>query len=344
MIDEIKDDVKESRNDASLNETNDATKDESTTGDDLKKDDNAIDYSDEHEMVDDEQQPEENDAKFREALSELVFKMPTAPISKPAQQTKKLDDEDDDYDSTDSDKSSTTNEKIEASVSEKQPSPPLPPPKDSTTQTASAKQQDSTVDKIKSDSVEMTDESKAASLLNKKRLDTPLAEMLPSKYADCDVTEIFPEFRPNKTLRFSRLFGPGKSTLMPNLWKNVKNKKRKKKRQTSESVNKDENVRKDSNKELTNGDLTVAIPNQAAAASTSTEKAFRLNFAETFSENDCEEDQEELLKRPLELTNYLDSDNDMNGDLQNKITHWRNGKKIINHIYQIYFFFFLMIF
>lgn len=37
---------------------------------------------------------------------------------------------------------------------------------------------------------------------------TPLAAMLPSKYKDCDVTQLFPGFRHNKVLRFSRLFGP----------------------------------------------------------------------------------------------------------------------------------------
>ncbi|XP_067134209.1 transcription initiation factor TFIID subunit 1 isoform X1 [Centruroides vittatus] len=63
-----------------------------------------------------------------------------------------------------------------------------------------------------------------------KKLDTPLAAMLPSKYADLDVTELFPEFRPGKVLRFSRLFGPGKPSSLPQIWRGVK--KRKKKKQT----------------------------------------------------------------------------------------------------------------
>lgn len=61
---------------------------------------------------------------------------------------------------------------------------------------------------------------------NKKPLDTPLAAMLPLKYADMDVTELFPEFRHNQVLRFSRLFGPGKSSSLPQLWKHVKNKRK----------------------------------------------------------------------------------------------------------------------
>lgn len=32
----------------------------------------------------------------------------------------------------------------------------------------------------------------------KKKLDTPLAAMLPSKYANVDVTELFPDFRHGK--------------------------------------------------------------------------------------------------------------------------------------------------
>lgn len=31
-----------------------------------------------------------------------------------------------------------------------------------------------------------------------KKLETPLAAMLPSKYANVDVTELFPDFRPDK--------------------------------------------------------------------------------------------------------------------------------------------------
>ncbi|XP_077519036.1 TATA-box binding protein associated factor 1 isoform X1 [Amblyomma americanum] len=62
----------------------------------------------------------------------------------------------------------------------------------------------------------------------KRNLDTPLAAMLPSKYADLDVTELFPEFRPGQVLRFSRLFGPGKPSSLPQIWRGVRKRKRKK--------------------------------------------------------------------------------------------------------------------
>ncbi|XP_023310146.1 transcription initiation factor TFIID subunit 1 isoform X2 [Anoplophora glabripennis] len=69
----------------------------------------------------------------------------------------------------------------------------------------------------------------------KKKLETPLAAMLPSKYANVDVTELFPDFRHGKVLRFSRLFGPGKPSSLPNIWKNVR--KKRKKRKHKESAN-----------------------------------------------------------------------------------------------------------
>lgn len=39
--------------------------------------------------------------------------------------------------------------------------------------------------------------------VNKRRLETPLAAMLPSKYADVDVTELFPDFRADKVGNFN---------------------------------------------------------------------------------------------------------------------------------------------
>ncbi|VVC39968.1 Bromodomain, conserved site,TAFII-230 TBP-binding,Transcription initiation factor TFIID subunit 1 [Cinara cedri] len=60
-----------------------------------------------------------------------------------------------------------------------------------------------------------------------KRLETPLAAMLPSKYENVDVTTLFPDFRVGKVLRFSRLFKPNKSSRLPKVWRNVKVKRKK---------------------------------------------------------------------------------------------------------------------
>ncbi|XP_073816142.1 TATA-box binding protein associated factor 1 isoform X2 [Musca autumnalis] len=64
---------------------------------------------------------------------------------------------------------------------------------------------------------------------SERKLDTPLADMLPSKYANVDVRELFPDFRPGKILRFSRLFGPGKPSSLPQIWRHVKKRRRKRK-------------------------------------------------------------------------------------------------------------------
>ena len=61
----------------------------------------------------------------------------------------------------------------------------------------------------------------------------PLASMLPAKYKDIDIHELFPEFRENDVLRFSRLF-PIKSSHKPRIWKNVK--RRFKTEETEENV------------------------------------------------------------------------------------------------------------
>lgn len=78
-----------------------------------------------------------------------------------------------------------------------------------------------------------------------KKLETPLGAMLPSKYADVDVTELFPDFRQDKVLRFSRLFGPGKFSSLPQIWKSVR-RRAKKKRKENDRLNTSESNTSDS--------------------------------------------------------------------------------------------------
>ncbi|XP_059084202.1 transcription initiation factor TFIID subunit 1-like [Tigriopus californicus] len=59
-----------------------------------------------------------------------------------------------------------------------------------------------------------------------KRDHRPLASMLPAKYKDVDVQELFPEFRHGQVLRFSRLF-PIKESHLPRPWKHLKKKAKK---------------------------------------------------------------------------------------------------------------------
>lgn len=64
---------------------------------------------------------------------------------------------------------------------------------------------------------------------SERKLETPLAAMLPSKYANVDVRELFPDFRPDKVLRFSRLFGPGKPSSLPQIWRSVRKRRHRRK-------------------------------------------------------------------------------------------------------------------
>ena len=51
-----------------------------------------------------------------------------------------------------------------------------------------------------------------------KKLNTPLASVLPPELADVNVNDVFPDFKPDVVLRFSRLFGPGRPSSLPKRW------------------------------------------------------------------------------------------------------------------------------
>ena len=130
-----------------------------------------------------------------------------------------------------------------------------------------------------------------------KKLDTPLAAMLPSKYAHIDVCELFPEFRHGKVLRFSRLFGPGKLSSLPQIWKNVKNRRKKKQNEETKDKEKSED-----------------------------ESEWKLNFAPTPPPELIEEDDEEKLKSLLELTSLNSrQEKDKSDETSPKVADWRYG-------------------
>ncbi|XP_035205757.1 transcription initiation factor TFIID subunit 1-like isoform X1 [Stegodyphus dumicola] len=107
------------------------------------------------------------------------------------------------------------------------PPPPLPPPKDGTQGTAPCDTDESDVDFCDKEKDDLIEEKPPQTENVEKKLDTPLAAMLPSKYKNMDVTKLFPEFRHGQVLRFSRLFGPGKPSSLPQIWRGVKKKKKK---------------------------------------------------------------------------------------------------------------------
>ncbi|CAG5087297.1 Similar to Taf1: Transcription initiation factor TFIID subunit 1 (Drosophila melanogaster) [Cotesia congregata] len=58
--------------------------------------------------------------------------------------------------------------------------------------------------------------------LEDKEKNCPYFSILPSKYKDVEVSELFPDFRCDKALRFNRIFGPGKEKNLPNIWRNAR--------------------------------------------------------------------------------------------------------------------------
>ncbi|XP_055929152.1 transcription initiation factor TFIID subunit 1-like [Argiope bruennichi] len=180
----------------------------------------AVDYSDITELADE--------------IDEMdVDKASTPSVSIKIKEERNENDED--FDENDVD--------IKPSDSDLMPPPALPPPKDSN---------DNYIDSnvsvgmhIKSEANIKEQESSNSTFPKtsrvetaEKKLDTPLAAMLPSKYKNMDVTKLFPEFRHGQVLRFSRLFGPGKPTSLPQIWRGVKKKKKKKTVEESSNVHK----------------------------------------------------------------------------------------------------------
>ncbi|EFN79615.1 transcription initiation factor TFIID subunit 1 [Harpegnathos saltator] len=144
-----------------------------------------------------------------------------------------------------------------------------------------------------------------AEAVRQRKLETPLAAMLPSKYANTDVTELFPDFRTNKVLRFSRLFGPGKPSSLPQIWRGVR--KRRKKR-------KHHDIR-DSDSGSDQEDRRTKF------------KGWIMNYGPEPSIDMCRSDDEAKLLLPVEDKEQTGKTGDTgeNGDMGPKVADWRFG-------------------
>ncbi|XP_015517469.2 transcription initiation factor TFIID subunit 1 [Neodiprion pinetum] len=144
-----------------------------------------------------------------------------------------------------------------------------------------------------------------AEAARQRKLETPLASMLPSKYANINVTELFPDFRPNKVLRFSRLFGPGKPSSLPQIWRGVRKRRKKKKHHDP----------KDSDSGSDHDERKPKF------------KGWKMHYAPTPSPDECIPDDEEKLLLPVEDKEQTGKTGDMgdSNDMGPKVADWRFG-------------------
>uniref|UniRef100_W5KJP0 Transcription initiation factor TFIID subunit n=1 Tax=Astyanax mexicanus TaxID=7994 RepID=W5KJP0_ASTMX len=267
----------------------------------VKSTDDAVDYSDISEVAEDETR------KYRQAMGNL----------QPSQRT----DDDDDYDAD--------SEDIDAKLM-----PPPPPP----TLAAGAKKDDlptqgntvndegdgiilpsiiapsSAGDKVEfsssSDSESESDRapSSAGAGSQSRVLTLPLAGIMQRDAAKAlpGVTELFPEFRPGKVLRFLRLFGPGKN--MPSVWRSARRKRKKK--------------HKDPHSDTPIADGESSVPEGGAEK----KSGWEYDYAPPPPPEQCLSDDEISMMAPVESKSLqVTCEGDKVADMRPKVAEWRYG-------------------
>ncbi|XP_067327703.1 transcription initiation factor TFIID subunit 1 isoform X1 [Anolis sagrei] len=187
----------------------------------VKSTEDAVDYSDINEVAEDESR------RYRQAMGNL----------QPVQRA----DDDDDYDAD--------SEDIDSKLMPPPPPPPVPVKKEDEKEAASSGSEDgdgiilpsiiapSALGKLDSSSSsdsesEMGSQDSRKAESKEGELTLPLAGIMQrdtTKALPC-VTDLFPEFRPGKVLRFLRLFGPGKN--VPSVWRSARRKRKRKHRES----------------------------------------------------------------------------------------------------------------
>ncbi|XP_066190073.1 transcription initiation factor TFIID subunit 1 isoform X3 [Sylvia atricapilla] len=194
----------------------------------VKSTEDAVDYSDITEVAEDESR------RYKQAMGSL-------------QPARRPDEDEDDYDADCED--------IDSKLMPPPPPPPVPGKKEDEKDAATTVSEDGdgiilpsiiAPSSAASDKVDFSSSSDSESEMGPQearqaeskegKLTLPLAgimqrdatKQLPS------VTELFPEFRPGKVLRFLRLFGPGKN--VPSVWRSARRKRKKKHRELAQEV------------------------------------------------------------------------------------------------------------
>uniref|UniRef100_A0A1A7WS45 Transcription initiation factor TFIID subunit n=2 Tax=Iconisemion striatum TaxID=60296 RepID=A0A1A7WS45_9TELE len=220
----------------------------------VKSTDDAVDYSDISEVAEDETK------KYYQAMGSL-------------QPIRKTDDEDD-YDADCED--------IDSKLMPPPPPPSLPTAakkEEPSTQSTNAASEESDGIILPSiiapssigDKVDFSSSSDSESETDRPcqgsgsggppdMLTLPLAGIMQKDAAKAlpSVTELFPEFRPGKVLRFLRLFGPGKN--MPSVWRSARRKKKRKHRDPHPGTPPPEGESSEPNQEKKSGWISEHAP------------------------------------------------------------------------------------
>ncbi|XP_065546097.1 transcription initiation factor TFIID subunit 1 isoform X4 [Lathamus discolor] len=119
------------------------------------------------------------------------------------------------------------------------------------------------------------------------------------------VTELFPEFRPGKVLRFLRLFGPGKN--VPSVWRSARRKRKKKHRELAQEM------------QIQEGEVVVESGMEGKSP-------WEYEFAAPPPPEQCLSDDEITMMAPVESKfSQSAGDTDKVTDTKPKVAEWRYG-------------------
>uniref|UniRef100_A0A8C4V577 Transcription initiation factor TFIID subunit n=1 Tax=Falco tinnunculus TaxID=100819 RepID=A0A8C4V577_FALTI len=238
----------------------------------VKSTEDAVDYSDINEVAEDESR------RYKQAMGSL-------------QLVRRPDDDEDDYDADCED--------IDSKLMPPPPPPPVPGKKEDEKDVDFSSSSDS--------ESEMGPQEARQAESKEGKLTLPLAgimqrdatKQLPS------VTELFPEFRPGKVLRFLRLFGPGKN--VPSVWRSARRKRKKKHRELAQEV------------QMQEGEVVVESGMEGKSP-------WEYEFAAPPPPEQCLSDDEITMMAPVESKfSQSAGDTDKVTDTKPKVAEWRYG-------------------
>ncbi|NXN81179.1 TAF1 factor, partial [Bombycilla garrulus] len=265
----------------------------------VKSTEDAVDYSDITEVAEDESR------RYKQAMGSL-------------QPARRPDEDEDDYDADCED--------IDSKLMPPPPPPPVPGKKEDEKDAAATVSEDGdgiilpsiiAPSSAASDKVDFSSSSDSESEMGPQearqaeskegKLTLPLAgimqrdatKQLPS------VTELFPEFRPGKVLRFLRLFGPGKN--VPSVWRSARRKRKKKHRELAQEV------------QIQEGEVVVESGVEGKSP-------WEYEFAAPPPPEQCLSDDEITMMAPVESKfSQSTGDTDKVTDTKPNVAEWRYG-------------------